>query len=158
MPEELRISIMAVSIAALAALAVLVDRQRSSKALTDVDRAIERHRIVRIEFVRQLLVSFAANIPAEMRMRMHRRISEHAEISDEESEIRWERIWMPEMHKLMAQLEKSVSGPDRETFMRTKDAFETNERLLSEALDKRDSITARISMRIGGKPPASETL
>ena len=89
---------------------------------------------------------------------MHRHVSEHEEIADEETEVRWERIWMPEMRKLMAQLEKSISGPDRDTFMRTKDAFETNERLLSEALDKRDSITARISMRIGGKLPVSETI
>lgn len=158
MSETLRNCMLVGTIVVLMVVLLLVDRKRSSQALANVNERVAAYRIVRLEFVRQMLSSFAASMPPDMRMRMHRRIAEHDEVHDEDSEIRWERVWMPEMRKLMGQLDKSVIGPDRDTLLRTKEAFETNERLLSEALDNRDALAARLSMRIGRKHHISETI
>lgn len=131
-----------ISIAVLAFLAMFVMsiRHRALALLSEVDRSLGTYRKIRHILGQNMLMSYPSLITSDLRMKLLRQLDVYWAIEDDESERRWERLWMPKLMNVADDLQASdVAGQDKE-FMDIIDGFKTNELLIADAKDKREQL------------------
>jgi hypothetical protein len=100
-----------------------------------------------------MLTSYPSLVPSELRMRLLKQLDIYDGITDDESERRWERTWMPKLIDTADSLGVTdIARQDRE-FMDAIDGFKTNELLIANAKDRRRQLVSNPIVAILNESP-----
>lgn len=124
-------------------------KSTSFKALDEIDQRLMTYRKIRQFLGIHILTAYPSLIQQDLRMKLLKQMKAYDEIGDDDSETRWECLWMPKMMQVVDDLQtSSVSRQDTE-FAEALSGFRTNELLIDDAKQRRHAVSSRLALRVG---------
>lgn len=142
--------IIVVLVASVVALAAY-DRRTALDSLAEIDHDLATYRKIRQFLGIHILTEYPSLVQQDLRMRLLKQMRTYEEINDDESETRWERIWMPKIIQVIDDLAESNATHQDTEFAEAIDGFKTNERLIADAKARRAAVAGRPSLLFDAK-------
>lgn len=127
------------------------DRRMALGMLAEIDSDLSTYRKIRQFLGIHVLTEYPSLVQQDLRMRLLKQMRAYEEIDDDESETRWERIWMPKMVQVVDDLAESGTAHQDTEFAEAIDGFRTNERLIADAKERRASVMRRPSLMLDAR-------
>ena len=145
-------AIVVVSVLVLAVILsfVVKDRGASLMSLGEIDGKLATYRKIRHILGSNMLMSYPLLIPSDLRMKLMKQLDVYDSITDDETERRWELMWMPKLLAVADHLQESDTVRQDSEFLATINGFKTNERLISDAKDRRNQLMSRPTVSVLG--------
>lgn len=145
-------SVTSMAVALIVALGCLAlaarDRAISLGALRKTNSRLCTYRKIRHTLGIHMLSSYPSLIASDLRMRLIKQLNVYITLDDDESEKRWERLWLAPLMQASEDLAMSSMARQDTEFAELIDGFQTNERLIADAKGTRQALVARPTVAV----------
>lgn len=144
----INILILTIAVTLLACALAIRDRSISIASVYEENERLNTYRKIRQVLGIHMLAFYPSLVTSDLRMRLIKQLNAYENIDDDESEKRWERLWLPDLLSVSDMLSESDIAKQDTEFSETIEGFQTNERLITDAKAKRDALVRRPTVSI----------